>query len=60
MSEIEIKVYEYIQERGKVGVDSMGSLGLPLPKLLSVLTLLEIKHRITQHPGGLFEIREDD
>lgn len=60
MSETEIKVFEYIQERGKVGVDSMGSLGLPLPKLLSVLTLLEIKHRITQHPGGLFEIREDD
>ncbi|MBE6609951.1 MAG: DNA-protecting protein DprA [Ruminococcaceae bacterium] len=60
MSETEIQVYEFINGRGKIGVDSMGSLGLPLPKLLSVLTLLEIKHRIIQHPGGLFEIREDD
>lgn len=59
MSESEIKVYKYISEKGKIGVDSMGDIGLPLSKLLSVLTVLEIKRKISQLPGGYFEIRND-
>ncbi len=60
MSDAEIKVYEYINTHGKIGVDNMGCLGYSLPNLLSILTLLEIKHKIIQRPGGFFEIREDD
>jgi len=60
MSEAEIKVYEYINKHGKIGVDNMGCLGYSLPNLLSVLTLLEIKHKVIQRPGGFFEIRDDD
>lgn len=56
LSELEIKVIECLAEKGKITVDSMSHLEIPLPKLLSTLTLLEIKQKVVQLPGGYFEL----
>ena len=59
LSSVEIKVLKVLEGGERLTVDSMSHLGIPLTKLLSVLTVLEIKHRIIQHPGGYFEINRD-
>lgn len=56
LSEIELKVINLLKN-GKKSVDSMSELGIPLPKLLSLLTMMEIKQLITQLPGGYFELK---
>ncbi len=59
LTSVEISVMKLLDGGKRLTVDSMSHLGIPLPKLLSVLTLLEIKRRITQLPGGYFEINKD-
>jgi predicted Rossmann fold nucleotide-binding protein DprA/Smf involved in DNA uptake len=59
LTSVEISVLKLLDGGKSLTVDSMSHLGIPLPKLLSVLTLLEIKRRITQLPGGYFEINKD-
>ena len=59
LTSVEIKVLKVLENGDRVTVDAMSHLGIPLPKLLSVLTVLEIKHRVNQFPGGYFEINRD-
>ena len=59
LTSIEISVLKLLESGEKLTVDSMSGLGIPLPKLLSVLTVLEIKKRIVQLPGGYFQINKD-
>lgn len=59
LSGVEISILKLLEGGEKITVDAMSHLGIPLPKLLSVLTVLEIKKRIIQHPGGYFEINRD-
>jgi predicted Rossmann fold nucleotide-binding protein DprA/Smf involved in DNA uptake len=59
LSSVEISILELLREKGRVTVDSMSHLGIPLPKLLSILTVLEVKGRILQHSGGYFELDPD-
>lgn len=59
LTSIEISVLKLLESGEKLTVDSMSGLGIPLPKLLSVLTVLEIKKRVVQLPGGYFQINKD-
>ncbi len=54
LNESECTILKFIFEKGKASADSMSSLGIPISKLLSALTSLEIKERIEQIPGGYF------
>ncbi len=47
----------YCLEGGRKTIDAMSHLGIPVPKLLSVLTMLEIKQIVNQLPGGYFELK---
>ncbi len=58
LSGVEISVLKLLENGDKLTVDSMSCLGIPLPKLLSLLTVLEIKKRIVQLPGGFFQINK--
>lgn len=57
LNEMESKVLKFIFEKGSVSVDGMTSLDIPVSKLLATVTMLEIKQKITQKPGGYFEIK---
>ncbi len=59
LSSIEISILKLLEGGKRITVDAMSHLGIPLSKLLSVLTVLEIKKRIIQHPGGYFELNRD-
>lgn len=59
LSDLEVSALKLIKNGGKVTVDAMDCLGIPLPRLLSMLTVLEVKQRIVQLPGGYFCIKED-
>lgn len=59
LSNVEIKVLKLLEPGIPLSVESMSGVGIPLNNLLSVLTVLEIKHRVIQHPGGYFEINKD-
>ncbi len=57
MNETEEKIVKLIFEKGKLSVDGMSSLGLPVSKLLATLTALEIKGVVEQLPGGYFILK---
>ncbi len=57
LSETESAVLKFIFQHPNSGIDSMSELGIPVPKLLSIVTMLEIKKKIIQKPGGYFEIK---
>lgn len=57
LNEMESKVLKFIFEKESVSVDGMASLDIPVSKLLATVTMLEIKQKITQKPGGYFEIK---
>ncbi len=57
LNEMESAVLKFILEKGPVGIDGMGSLDIPVSKLLATVTMLEIKQKITQKPGGYFEVK---
>ncbi len=57
LNEMESAVLKFIFEKGSVGIDGMGALDIPVSKLLATVTMLEIKQKITQKPGGYFEIK---
>ena len=58
LNETECSVLKLILERQPVSIDGMSSLGLSVSQLLSTVTMLEIKQKITQKPGGYFEIKK--
>lgn len=57
LSDNEVAVLKAIEKRGKASVDTLGDVGIPISAILATITLLEIKHRIVQLPGGYFEIK---
>ncbi len=57
LNEMESALLKFIFEEGSVGVDGMAALNIPVSKLLATVTMLEIKQKITQKPGGYFEIK---
>ena len=58
LNETEATVLKFIFEHQPISIDGMNALNLSVPQLLSTLTVLEIKQRISQKPGGYFEIKE--
>lgn len=59
ISNTEIEILKLIQQGGRMTIDEMSSLGIPVHKLLSILTLLEVKKYVKQLPGGYFELTKD-
>ena len=59
LSDDEIQVLKVLECGERMTVESMSALEMPLQNILTTLTLLEIKHRVIQHPGGYFEIYKD-
>ena len=57
LNEMESNVLKFIYEHSSVSVDGMSSLNIPVSKLLATVTMLEIKQKIIQKPGGYFEIK---
>ncbi len=58
LNEDEAAVLKFVSQHQPVGIDGMTELQLPVPKLLSTVTVLEIKQRLKQLPGGYFEIKK--
>lgn len=58
LNDTEAAVLKFVSEHQPVGIDGMSELQLPVPKLLSTVTALEIKQRLKQLPGGYFEIKK--
>lgn len=58
LNEDEAAVLKFIFQHQPVGIDGMTELQFPVPKLLSTVTVLEIKQRLKQLPGGYFEIKK--
>ncbi len=58
LTEPEISILKLLKSKGTVTANEMSHLGIPINKLLSVLTVLEMKKRIKQLPGGYFELNE--
>ena len=58
LNETETEILKFIFEHQPVGIDGMSSLGIPVSQLLSTVTILEIKQKISQKPGGYFEIKQ--
>ncbi len=57
LSEDEITVLAHLHQKGRSGSDAIiNATGMPLPNLLTAVTMLEIKQRIVQLPGGYFEL----
>ena len=56
LNELETSVLKFILDHGPVSIDGMASLNIPVSKLLATVTMLEIKKKISQKPGGYFEI----
>lgn len=59
LSNVEIRVIKELEDGSRLTADNLTRTGIPLSKLLPVLTVLEIKHRIIQTPGGYYEINKD-
>ena len=58
LTSIEISVLKLLESGEKLTVDSMSGLGIPLPKLLSVLTVLEIKKTCSSVAGRLLSDKQ--
>ena len=59
LTNVEIMVLKELEGGKRLTLDTLSQIGIPLTNLLSVLTVLEIKHRIVQLPGGYYEINKD-
>lgn len=59
ISDTEVEILKFIRKNGRMTVDEMSSLGIPVHKLLSLLTLLEVKKYVKQLPGGYFELNKE-
>ncbi len=57
LSDDETTVVKYLYSNGRSNSDTIiNATGISLPKLLTAVTMLEIKQKITQLPGGYFEL----
>lgn len=56
LSETEIAILKAIDGKGRVSVDAISDIGIPVSEIISTITILEIKQRVVTHPGGYFEI----
>ena len=57
LTEDEVTVVKFLYEKGRSKSDAvMNATNMTLPKLLTAVTMLEIKQRIAQLPGGYFEL----
>ena len=59
LSSFEIKVIKELEGGKKLSFDALTQIDIPVSSLIQVLTVLEIKHRIVQLPGGYYAINED-
>ncbi len=58
LSEDEAQIIRFLCEHGRSSSDTIiNSTGMSLPKLLTAITMLEIKQRIVQLPGGYLELK---
>ena len=57
LTEDETAVVKHLYQKGRSSSDAiMSATGMSLPNLLTAVTMLEIKQRIAQLPGGYFEL----
>lgn len=57
LTEDEATVIKHLYANGKSSSDAIiNATGMSLPRLLTAVTMLEIKQRISQLPGGYFEL----
>ncbi len=59
LSNTELEILKLIRNGRRITIEEMTRIGIPVQKLLSILTLLEIKNCIKQLPGGYFELSAD-
>ena len=59
LSETEVSIVKFVYTNGKTNIDTLSvKLNTPVNIILSCITMLEIKQRITQLPGGYVEIKK--
>ncbi len=56
---IELSILRLLENGNKLTIEQMSHLGVPLSKLLSVLSMLELKKHIIRHPNGYFELNRN-
>ena len=59
LTNIEIKILKKLEDGNKRSLDALSENEIPLGKLISILTILEIKQRVIQLPGGYYEINKN-
>lgn len=60
LTEDEIAIVKHLHQNGRSSSDAIiNATGISLPNLLTAVTMLEIKQRIAQLPGGYFELIKD-
>ena len=58
LSEQETAVIEALEKNERLSADALSQLGIPPGKIISVLTMLEIKQLITHTEGGFYELNK--
>ncbi len=58
LSENELSVYNAIPDSASISPDEISRAGIPISKVMPVLTMLEIKGLITSLPGGRFKKKD--
>ena len=56
LSPVEIHILSELKKGKRLTADNLSETGLPLTQLISALSMLEIKQRIIQLPGGYYEL----